>query len=226
MKGHAGRECLGHDSFGGRVFHAVRAVFLRVEFFFRRGLERRDADAARGIAAGALKLADLLGELRLAGTRGGVVQRENMVENARDHLQPFALGPAEFFDFEPERALFRVVEFELKFIELADFRGHALGDFRSGGNGFFRVAFGVFLDQRPLVGGTGDLRGIFFQILQLFGDCAEGVDLDQLSGGAIIQNERQAAEQRAERDAAGGNADFQIRDRMCRLVNYRRSGHD
>ena len=151
----------------GRIFHAVGAMALGVKFFVRRGVERREADAARGVAAGVLKLGDLLGKFRLAGANGGVVQRENMVEDARDDLQPFAFGAAEFFHFEPERALFGVVELDLKFIELADFRGHALGDFLGGGDGFFRVALSGFLHERPLVGGGGNLRGIFFQVLQL-----------------------------------------------------------
>ena len=106
LKSEPGRERFGDDGVRRRIFHGVGAVFLRVEFFIRRGDERREADAAGGIAAGILKLAHLLGEFRLAGTHCGDVQRKNVVKNARDDLQPFALGAAEFFHFQPERAFF------------------------------------------------------------------------------------------------------------------------
>ena len=202
LKRQARRERLGDDGFGGRSFRAVGAMALGVKYFFRRGAERGDADAARGIAAGILETANLLGQFGLAGTRRGVVQRKNMIQDAGDDLQPFAFGAAEFFHFQPQRALLGVVELELKFIELADLRGHAPGDFAGGGDGFFRMAPGGFLNKRPLVGGGGDLCGIFFKILQLFGDSADGIDLDQFSRGAIIQNEWQAAKQRTERDGA------------------------
>src|ERR1035437_10534126 len=118
--------------------------------FTRFGNKRREADAARGIAAGVLKIADLLGEFRLAGTRGGGVQRENVIQNARDDLQPVAFGAAKFFDFKPERALLGVVELDLKFIELADLRGCALGNFVRRRNGLFSAVLRDFLDARTL----------------------------------------------------------------------------
>ncbi len=85
------RERFGDHRLGGRILHAVRAVFLRVEFLVRLRRERRQADAARGIAARVLKLADLFRDFRLAGARGGIVQRINVVEDAHDDLQPFTL---------------------------------------------------------------------------------------------------------------------------------------
>ena len=61
----------------------MRAMFLGVEFLFRRGIERRNPNPASGIAAGILKLANILGEFRLAGTRRGIVERKNIIQDTR-----------------------------------------------------------------------------------------------------------------------------------------------
>jgi len=200
-----GRESFSDDRIRGGILDAVGAESLSVKLFIGRGTKRGDTNPAGGVAAGILKIADLVGEVRLPGTGGGIVECENVVQDAGDHLQPFAFTAAEFFHLEPERTFFGVIELHLKFVKFADFLGHALGDLPGGGNGFIRVAFGGFLHARPLVGGGGDLGGIFFQIVQLFRHRGDGIDLDQFFHGAIFQDERQAAQQGPQGDQAGGD---------------------
>ena len=64
----------GDNGPGGRVrFRVHGLVAFGIERIIRRGGKRRQANAARGIAAGILKLGHLLGHARLAGALGGGV---------------------------------------------------------------------------------------------------------------------------------------------------------
>ena len=220
LKSDARRKYFGDDGISGRIFRAVRALPFGVKFFTGCWFKLREADAARGVAAGVLIVADLLGEFRLAGARGGGVQRKCMIQNTRDDLHPLAFGAAQFFRLQPERAFFRVVHLGLELAEVAHLGRHAVGDFSGGGGGFFRVALGGFLHARPLVGGGGDLGGDAFQVLNFFGNFADGVNLNDFSRRLKIQKIRHAREQRAECDAAGGDINFRVRNRMRGLVNH------
>jgi hypothetical protein len=97
--------------------------------------------------------------------------------------------------------------------ELPDFLGHLVGDFLRAGDRFFRLPC---LRVRPFVRGGGNLRGELFEVLDFFGDRAERADFNDLAHRAVIENERQGAENRAERDAGGGD-DFPVANRVRRF---------
>ena len=64
----------------------------------------------------------------------------------------------------------------------------------------------------PFVGGGGDERGDPFEILNPVGHRAERVDFKRLAHRAVIEDERDHAQNGAERDTAGG--DFPVADRQ------------
>ena len=200
-------------SAGGFSSPLTVLVAFGVERFIRLGAERHEADAPRGVAAGVLKMGDLLHQFRLAGARGGGVQQENVVQNAHQHLQPFALAAPELFNFQPQRGLFAVVHFLHELGKFPDFFGHLFGDFLRAAGDFF----GLRLNIQPFIRGGGDLRGEFFEVLDFLRNGAERAGFNDFDNGAVIQNERQRAEQRAERDARRGGDDFPAANRMRRL---------
>jgi hypothetical protein len=63
------------------------------------------------------------------------------------------------------------------------------------------------------------LRGELFEVLDFFGDGAERAGFDDFARRAVIQDERQRAENRAERDAGGGSDDFPAANRVRRLLD-------
>ena len=81
-----------------RVVRERRAVEqlmgLGVERNARLGNHRHDADAARGLAAGVLKVRELLDHRGLAGAHARLVQRVNVVEDANRDSQPIAFRTA------------------------------------------------------------------------------------------------------------------------------------
>ena len=184
-----------------------------IERLIRFGNEWRHADAARDAAAGVLEMRDLLGELRLVGMDGGGMQRENMVEDAHQHLQPFGFAAVELLDFEPERGLLAVVHFLHELGELADFLRHPAGDFLCAGGNFL----GLRLDVRPFAGGGVDLGGEAFKVLNFTRDLAEGVDIHEPENGPIIKNERRDPEQRANRGGGKARDGFPLGNRVRRL---------
>ena len=212
-------EGFGDDASGGRGFDAVGAMFFGVEFFVRGGGKGHQADAARGLAAGLLELADLGGELGVAGADGGVVEGEDVVENAGENLEPIGFGAAQFFNFQAQGAFLGIVELHLELVEVADFIGHALGDILGGGDGFIGIALGGLLDKGPLGGGGGDLFGIFFEVGQGLGGGGEGGEFEPRAGGAVIEEEREAAEEAADGGAADGDIDIGMRNGAARVVN-------
>ena len=221
LKRESRRGGFGNHGVGGRLFFPVNNLLaLGIERFIRRGGERNEADAPRGVAAGVLKVGNLFRQFRLAGARGGGVQYENMIKDAHQHLQPFALAAPELLDFQPERGLLAVVHFLHELGELPDFPRHFLGDFvRAIGN-----FFGLRLDVQPFVRRGGNLRGERFEVLDFFADGAERAGFDDPDDGAVIQNERQRAEHRAERDAGGGCDDFPAANRVRRVLDEKIRG--
>ena len=216
LKCEARADGLGDCGTGGRFFFpADGLVAFGIERFARLGAERHEADAARGVAAGILKTGDLLRQLGLAGTRGGGVQHENMVEDAHQHLQPFGLAAPEFFNLQPERSLFAVVHFLHELGKLPDLPGHLVGNFLRAGGGFFSLRLG----GGPFVRRGGDLRGELFEVLNFFGDGTERACLDDLDDGAVVENERQRAEHRTERHAGGSGEGFPPANRVGRVLD-------
>ena len=207
---------VGNDRIRGRFHFAVHDLLPGgVKRFARRGRKRREANAARRVAAGVLELRDLLREFRLAGAGRGGVQRENVVEDAHERLQPLGFAAMQLFDFQPERGLLAVVHFLHELGKLLDFFGHFDGDFvRAVGN-----LFGLRLDVQPFTRGGTDLRGELFQVLDFFGNGAERAGINDSDNRAVIEDERQRAEHRAERDAGGGGDDFPSANRMWRPLD-------
>ena len=138
------------------------------------------------------------------------MQRENVVEDAHEHLQPFGLGAMELFDFEPERGLFVVVHFFHEFGKLPDFLGHPAGDFLCAGGNFLRLC----LDICPFAGGGVDLVGEAFKLLNLARNLAEGVDFDEPENGPVIKNERRDANHRTNRGGGEAGDDFPLCNRV------------
>ena len=121
-----------------------------VERFVRRGDKRREADAAHRAAAGVLKMGDLARRIRLAGAHGRAVQRENVVEDAHEHLQPFGLAAPNFSTSS------RSVAFSLSFIfcmnseNSPDFGGHFVGDLLCAPRSFYPSCLGRFPERSPI----------------------------------------------------------------------------
>src|SRR5690606_24216071 len=106
----AAHSYFADDSAGGS-FAFRQLMFLWIESVARICEHGDQADATGGIATGGLKLAELSNEIFLPGTFGGFVERENMVENEHQHMQPFSFGAAQLFHFETQRGFLAIVGF-------------------------------------------------------------------------------------------------------------------
>ena len=184
-----------------------------VERFIRFGNEGRHADATRDAATRVLEVRDLFGDLRLVGMDGGGMQRENMVEDAHQHLQPFGFAAVELLDLEPERGLFTVVHFLHELGKLADFPRHPAGDFVCAGGNFL----GLRLDVCPFARGGADPGGEAFKVLNFARDLAKDVDIHEPENGPMIKNERRDPKQRANRGRGKACDGFPLRNRVRRL---------
>jgi len=112
---------------------------MQVPGFIRRGDERCDPHPPRRATTGVLKIFNLRGQLRLAGTRSGGRERVNMIQNMHECLQPFAFVALCFFHFEPERGFLTIVHLLHELGKLPDFLGHTRGDFFRAVGSFFRL---------------------------------------------------------------------------------------
>ena len=72
---------------------------LRIKRLGRCRGDCNQPDPPGDVAAGGLKMSELLRNTRLAGSQTTLVQGISVVEQAHYHLQPFALGSSKFFDF-------------------------------------------------------------------------------------------------------------------------------
>ena len=109
LKRVAGTDCFGDDRAVGNDFLlAGRLVPFGVEQFIRLGDIRREAEPPHGVATGVLKVRYGFDEPLVAGADGAGVQREDMIKDAHEILQPFALRAVQLFD--------RSVDFSLSFI--------------------------------------------------------------------------------------------------------------
>jgi len=99
---------------------------------------------------------------------------------------------------------------------------HLVGYFLRAGGG----CFGLRLRVRPFVRRGVDLRGELFEMLDFFGNGAERAGFNDFDNGAVIQNERQRAEHRAERDAGRGGDDFPAANRVRRLLDQKIRGRE
>ena len=214
----------GFSNNGGGGWFSLNAGGLMtfgVERCVRLGAKRREADAPRGIAAGILKLCDLLRQFRLAGARGGGVQHKDVVENAHQHLQPFGLAAPEFFDFQPERSLFTIVYFLHELGKLPDLLGHLVGNLLRADGGFFSLRLRVC----PFVRGGVDLRGEFFEVLDFFCNRAERAGFNNFDNRAVIQDEGHRAKNCTKRDTRRGGDGFPPANRVRRLLDQKIRGH-
>ena len=206
LEGVAGGDGFANGGTGFGFFSFRNLMPGGVEGFADGGGERGQADAAGGVAEDVLELRELLDERRSAGTRGGGVEGEGVVQHADDDLEPFVFGAAEFVHFEAQGAFLGVVGFLHEVGEGFGFSGHAFADRGGGGDGFG----GVFLHGLPVAGGMADLRGDGFDVLNLGDGAGEGVGLGEFEGVAEIEDERQHAEQGAEGDTGADGPEGKV----------------
>ena len=204
---------------GGERFRDERVPWRRIAFgglmplgveeFAGRGCERDEAHAAGGIATGVLEMRQLVNEFLLARTYRTRVQGVNVIEDVDENLQPVALGPAQFLDFQPQGGFLGVVGFRHELGEVASLGGHAFGDFAGGDGGFL----GLSLDGFPLGRGAGNLGGQLFEVGDFFRNAAQREGVELLHERAMIEQVGQDGEQRAERHAEGTGAEFPVAER-------------
>jgi hypothetical protein len=181
------------------LFGIAKLMALAIKNFIGFGDESREADAADGASAGILELADLIGDIGLAGARGGGVESKYVIEEAYDGLHPFSFATAEFIHFHTERRLFAIVHFFHELGKFTDFAAHALGDLFGGDGSFFSAGADGFMDDGPLVAGGANLGGELVEVFNFFRDGAEGIHFDHFAHGFVIKVKGQDGDDGAER---------------------------
>src|SRR5439155_23551705 len=88
LKTVAGREGLGDQPFGRGLAGVGQLMQLGIVWLAGNGAERNQSHTPGDIAAGVLKIFQLLDQLALAGTDCGLVKRVNVVQYSNEDLQP------------------------------------------------------------------------------------------------------------------------------------------